>query len=191
MAGWHHWLDGRESQWTPGVGDGQESLACCNSWGRKESDMTEWLNWTELKCRFCCDFKSSTLFTVLHTAWCKSWKPDTSKKCQAQFFWLYTFRLILYLTFLNRSLPVDIIILPILSAILLFLLHFHYRHYQPINAKTCWVTFMFKILGTTIGKDTLGDVEKTQFCKNLQYFSNKQLRSMITLTKARHVCINM
>ena len=49
MAGWHHWLDGHESEWTPGVGDGQGGLACCNSWGHKESDMTEWLNWTELK----------------------------------------------------------------------------------------------------------------------------------------------
>ena len=48
MAGWHHWLDGRESEWTPGVGDGQGRLACCNSGGRKESDTTEWLNWTEL-----------------------------------------------------------------------------------------------------------------------------------------------
>ena len=48
MAGWHHWLGGHESEWTPGVGDGQGGLACCDSWGRKESDMTEWLNWTEL-----------------------------------------------------------------------------------------------------------------------------------------------
>ena len=48
MAGWHHWLDGRESQWTPGVGDGQGGLACCDSWGHKESDTTERLNWTEL-----------------------------------------------------------------------------------------------------------------------------------------------
>ena len=48
MAGWHHWLDGRESEWTPGVGDGQRGLACCDSWGRKESDTTERLNWTEL-----------------------------------------------------------------------------------------------------------------------------------------------
>ena len=47
MAGWHHWLDGRESEWTPGVGDGQGGLACCDSWGRKESDMTERLNWTD------------------------------------------------------------------------------------------------------------------------------------------------
>ena len=42
MAGWHHWLDGRESEWTPGVGDGQGGLACCDSW-----DTTERLNWTE------------------------------------------------------------------------------------------------------------------------------------------------
>ena len=48
MAGWHHWLDGCDSEWTPGVGDGQGGLACCDSWGHKESDMTEWLNWTEL-----------------------------------------------------------------------------------------------------------------------------------------------
>ena len=48
MAGWHHWLDGRESEWTPGVGDGQGGLACCDSWGHKESDRTERLNWTEL-----------------------------------------------------------------------------------------------------------------------------------------------
>ena len=47
MAGWHHRLNGRESEWTLGVGDGQGGLECCNSWGRKESDMTEWLNWTE------------------------------------------------------------------------------------------------------------------------------------------------
>ena len=49
MVGWHHWLNGHEFESTPGIGDGQGGLACCNSWGRKESDMTEWLNWTELK----------------------------------------------------------------------------------------------------------------------------------------------
>ena len=47
MAGWHHWLDGREPEWTPGVGDGQGGLACCDSWARKESDATEPLNWNE------------------------------------------------------------------------------------------------------------------------------------------------
>ena len=47
MAGWHHWLDGREFELTSRFGDGQGGLACCNSWGHKESDTTEWLNWTE------------------------------------------------------------------------------------------------------------------------------------------------
>ena len=53
MAGWHHWLDRRESEWTLGVGDGQGDLACCNSWGRKESDMTERLNWTSSEFSTC------------------------------------------------------------------------------------------------------------------------------------------
>ena len=44
MAGWHHGLDGRESEWTPGDGDGKGGLACCDSWGHKESDTTERLN---------------------------------------------------------------------------------------------------------------------------------------------------
>ena len=48
MAGWHHQLDGRESEWTPGDGDGQGGLAYFDSWGRKELDTTERLNWTEL-----------------------------------------------------------------------------------------------------------------------------------------------
>ena len=47
-AGWHHWLDGHESQWTPGVGDGQGGLACCDLWGRKESDTIEQLIWSDL-----------------------------------------------------------------------------------------------------------------------------------------------
>ena len=45
MAGWHHSLDGRESERTPGVSDGQGGLECCDSWGRKELDTTERLNW--------------------------------------------------------------------------------------------------------------------------------------------------
>ena len=48
MVGWHHQLDGREFEWTLGVGDGQGGLACCDSWGGRESDTTERLNWTEL-----------------------------------------------------------------------------------------------------------------------------------------------
>ena len=48
MAGWHHWLDAHGFVWTPGVGDGQGGLVSWDSWGRKELDTTERLNWTEL-----------------------------------------------------------------------------------------------------------------------------------------------
>ena len=44
MVGWHLRLNGDEFEKTPRVGDGQGSLACCSTWGRKESDMTEWRN---------------------------------------------------------------------------------------------------------------------------------------------------
>ena len=47
MVGWHHRLNGRGFGWTAGVGDGQGGLASCGSWGCKESETTEWLNWTE------------------------------------------------------------------------------------------------------------------------------------------------
>ena len=47
MVGWHHWLDGHESGWTLGVGDGQGGLVCCDPWGLKQLDTTERLNWTE------------------------------------------------------------------------------------------------------------------------------------------------
>ena len=46
MIGWHHQLNGHGFGWTPGVGDAQGDLACCGSWGRKELDTTERLNWT-------------------------------------------------------------------------------------------------------------------------------------------------
>ena len=44
MVGWHHRLNGHGFGWTPGVSDGQGGLACCGSWGRRESDTTERLN---------------------------------------------------------------------------------------------------------------------------------------------------
>ena len=45
MVGWHHWLDGREFEQAPGVGDGQGSLVCCSPWGHREADTTEGLNY--------------------------------------------------------------------------------------------------------------------------------------------------
>ena len=61
MVGWHHWLNGHGFGWTLGVGDGQGGLACCSSWARKESDMTEQLNWAEPS------FISSICFWILYT----------------------------------------------------------------------------------------------------------------------------
>ena len=58
MVGWHHWLDGHEFEQARGDGDGQGSLSCCSPWGHKESDTTEWLNWTELA------FFSNKLFLI-------------------------------------------------------------------------------------------------------------------------------
>ena len=65
MARWHQRLDGREFGWTPGVGDGQGALVCCDSWGHKESDMTGWLNWTELPVLLVCGI-TSYLFCSLN-----------------------------------------------------------------------------------------------------------------------------
>ena len=48
MIGWHHWLNGHEFEQASGISNRQRSLVCCSPWGLKESDMTEWLNWTIL-----------------------------------------------------------------------------------------------------------------------------------------------
>ena len=62
MLGWHHQLNGHEFKQAPGVGDGQGSLVCCSPWDRKESDTTEWLNWTELNIKE--DILRNYCFTV-------------------------------------------------------------------------------------------------------------------------------
>ena len=63
MVGWHHQLNGHGFGWTQGVGDGQGGLACWGSWGHKELDMTEWLNWTEL------NWTCLILFFFFHSLW--------------------------------------------------------------------------------------------------------------------------
>ena len=75
MAGWHHQLNRHEFGWTPGVGDGQGGLACCDSWGHKESDRTERLNWTERIC--------GEQGTLLHGWWeCKLIQPLWRTVCR-------------------------------------------------------------------------------------------------------------
>ena len=64
IAGWHHWLDGRESGWTPGVCDGQGGLVCCDSWGGKKLDMTERLNRTELNWYYITVFENLTIYNI-------------------------------------------------------------------------------------------------------------------------------
>ena len=56
MVGWHHWLNGHESEQTLEDSEGQGSLACCSLWGHKELDMTSWLNNNKAK---------TTLFFVI------------------------------------------------------------------------------------------------------------------------------
>ena len=73
MAGWHHRLNGHEFEWTPGVCDGQGGLVCCNSWGRKELDTTEWL--TELKLSSSPSTWSRTLFPK-ETNLLSWWSPN-------------------------------------------------------------------------------------------------------------------
>ena len=65
MVGWHHRLNGCGFGWTPGAGDGQGSLACCDSWGHKESDTTERLNWTETSMFSICSTHTVNVFKWL------------------------------------------------------------------------------------------------------------------------------
>ena len=73
MVGWHHQLNGRGFGWTLGVGDGQGGLVCCGSWGHKESETTERLNWTELIAIHNCQPRC-----ILIGEWvCKLWSIQT------------------------------------------------------------------------------------------------------------------
>ena len=67
MVGWHHGLNGHEFEQAPGVGDGQGGLACCSSWGCKESETIERLNWTELIFKFCPLLRKSQSWILVKT----------------------------------------------------------------------------------------------------------------------------
>ena len=68
MAGWHHLLDGRESEWTLGVGDGQGGLACCDSWVAKSQ--TRLSDWTELlRIKWCFHACSRQTVNTLWQVW--------------------------------------------------------------------------------------------------------------------------
>ena len=69
MVGWHHRLDGHGFGWTLGVGDGQGGLACCGSWGCKESNTTERLNWTNALLLYIGSFLGETSLVVARDAY--------------------------------------------------------------------------------------------------------------------------
>ena len=83
MAGWYHRLNAYEFGWTPGVGDGQGGLACYDSWGCKESDKTEWLNWTEVNWLCIMSIPISQFTAPLSPLVTPSWLP------QVLHLWLY------------------------------------------------------------------------------------------------------
>ena len=84
MAGWYHWLDGRECEWTLGVGDGHGVLACCDSWGCKKvgHDWVTELSWNKCSTytrasekqilNYC--WKSSTFLVNVNILFVSSWK---------------------------------------------------------------------------------------------------------------------
>ena len=77
-VGWHHWLNGHEFEQAPRVGDGQGSLACCSPWGHKESDMTEWLNWSELaKKKYSFQNSRSSIILQRIEGWIWMWEIKT------------------------------------------------------------------------------------------------------------------
>ena len=97
-AGWHHWLDGHEFGWTLEVGDGQGGWACCDSWGRKESDTTEWLNWTEevlsqsTYALFCISLWLSYILMIVYLFYCIYINPSELLHVNQDgdfFFWLF------------------------------------------------------------------------------------------------------
>ena len=81
MVGWHRWLNGHGFRWTPRIGNGQRGLACCDSWGHKEVDTTEWLNWTELKRKFKPLYKLNIITRILVTYWNFPFLKSTTHIC--------------------------------------------------------------------------------------------------------------
>ena len=89
MAGWHHWLNGRESEWIPGVGDGQVGLACCDSWGHRVGhDWATELNWTEL------NWQITVIYSLLNHhnepsyQWDPMWARSLNRLVPKYWFWM-------------------------------------------------------------------------------------------------------
>ena len=94
MTGWHHWLDGHEFEWTLGDGNGQGGLAYCNSWGCKELDTTERLNWNERDADWsnltvsltCMALLQLDTFLSVVQRWQIEGNPEPNRHCQSWWF---------------------------------------------------------------------------------------------------------
>ena len=80
MVGWHHQFNGHGFGWTPGVGDGEGGLACCGSWCRKELDMTERLNWTEMTHQDMIICNNGTKICFIKNFFSERWEVDVILK---------------------------------------------------------------------------------------------------------------
>ena len=80
MVGWHHQINGHGFGWTPGVGDGEGGLACCGSWCRKELDMTERLNWTEMTHQDMIICNNGTKIYFIKNFFSERWEVDVILK---------------------------------------------------------------------------------------------------------------
>ena len=86
MIGWHYQLNGHEFEQTPEDGEGQGSLVCCSSWGFKESDTTEQLNWnhadSHLITAYCCQYFERIIFAIVWSSMDQIYQGwSDSKKC--------------------------------------------------------------------------------------------------------------
>ena len=88
MVGWHHQLNGCEFEQALGVGDGQGSLTCCSPWGCKESDTTQWLNWTELIIRKLKFYFVFAYFFFDDCSLCKQLIGKTDAETETPILWL-------------------------------------------------------------------------------------------------------
>ena len=122
MTGCHHWLYWHESEWTPGFGDGQGGLACCDSWGRKELDMTEWLNWSDSKVLICKNELEFLSPIYENNVWCWWWLSAFKAiiiKCLSDTVCRWKFKFLL--KFMNNSNHENWIFNMFLSSVIFFI----------------------------------------------------------------------
>ena len=125
MVGWHHQLNGHGFGWTLAVGDGQGGLVCCSSWSHKESDTTEWLNWTELTVRM-----SDLIVAFIHCISHLNFYILVSRSSVFYSFkWMWSFFIIFFFIHIFSFL---IYVLNILNVVILYSLSEHFTVFEDL-----------------------------------------------------------